>query len=502
MGLQHISRKKKREPDDTSAACIAVSPPSASLPGDVPGKNSKRIKEDSDASTKDALIGNSKRDVLLSGSGDGNESEAIRIREIIGFVPSSNGSKTGREGVVLTGTKDPKNFSFGFMDNSTSDPVSEQPCGTSTPDESLDLAGADAQGHAVDSVGNRRVLVGGMPYSLTPQQVEEFWSECGEVEAVECFTFNDTKKFRGMACVTFATEESCKASLMCNGEYADGFQLKVEPWVDSRKKTKDSAPREQTPRETPLGKKCEGYNVAFVCNLPYDLRTDDVKGIFKNCGVDYVRLHTKVESNESRGYAHVHFKNASDLDMAVALDGVKIQGRVVRIGYAKPRDESSFPTKEKQDHPHHCEGERTGIGQSSESSVGKKHPMVDSVHASNLPFKACESDIKEFLQGCDIKKVILPLKIGGGGNLGICIVDFNHSDSCDLAVRLNNSRFWGRHVAIKYAKPRDVTRLRIMASRTNATQGSQRNTREDSRELADLVNQETDLSDDPLMALL
>lgn len=44
--------------------------------------------------------------------------------------------------------------------------------------------------------GTPQVFVGGMPYSYSQEQVEEYWSWCGEIEELDIMTFPDTGRFR------------------------------------------------------------------------------------------------------------------------------------------------------------------------------------------------------------------------------------------------------------------------------------------------------------------
>ena len=37
-------------------------------------------------------------------------------------------------------------------------------------------------------------------------QVHEYWSYCGEIESLDCMTFPDTGRFRGIAFITFTTQ--------------------------------------------------------------------------------------------------------------------------------------------------------------------------------------------------------------------------------------------------------------------------------------------------------
>eukprot|EP00775_Hariotina_reticulata_P009900 gene9899-10057_t len=71
------------------------------------------------------------------------------------------------------------------------------------------------------------VYVGGMPYSYSREQLAEYWSWCGTIETLDMLTFPDSGRFRGIAFITFETQEGADAALACNGEQLEGQTLKA-----------------------------------------------------------------------------------------------------------------------------------------------------------------------------------------------------------------------------------------------------------------------------------
>lgn len=67
---------------------------------------------------------------------------------------------------------------------------------------------------------------------------------------------------------------------------------------------------------TPSGRpgKTPGYNVAYVGNVAFEVSADELRGVFSECGVKLVRLHTDPNTGRSKGYAHVHFEDEAGLD--------------------------------------------------------------------------------------------------------------------------------------------------------------------------------------------
>jgi RNA recognition motif-containing protein len=50
-----------------------------------------------------------------------------------------------------------------------------------------------------------------------------------------------------------------------------------------------------------------------------------------------VRLHTDKASGQSKGYAHVHFKNEESLEQAIGMTGHNLEGRNLKISYAQKK---------------------------------------------------------------------------------------------------------------------------------------------------------------------
>ena len=78
-----------------------------------------------------------------------------------------------------------------------------------------------------------------MPYHYSEDQIREYWGWCGDIQELDLMTFPDTGRFRGIAFITFATQEGYEAALACDGEQLEGQVLKVRgggggwQWVKS-----------------------------------------------------------------------------------------------------------------------------------------------------------------------------------------------------------------------------------------------------------------------------
>lgn len=75
---------------------------------------------------------------------------------------------------------------------------------------------------------NKKLYVGGIPYSTSEDALREFFSEAGAVESAAIITDRMTGRSRGFGFVEMATEEDAqKAIEMMNGKELEGRTLSV-----------------------------------------------------------------------------------------------------------------------------------------------------------------------------------------------------------------------------------------------------------------------------------
>jgi nucleolin len=74
--------------------------------------------------------------------------------------------------------------------------------------------------------------------------------------------------------------------------------------------------------------------------MPFSVTEDDIRAHFGDCGeVTQVRFATDRETGAFRGFGHVEFADADTCEKAVAMAGVPLNGRELRIDYAEARKE-------------------------------------------------------------------------------------------------------------------------------------------------------------------
>ncbi|KAF0924089.1 hypothetical protein E2562_008414 [Oryza meyeriana var. granulata] len=223
-----------------------------------------------------------------------------------------------------------KNHKVEKRKSNSKDPKDGDKVKNQKPLQVADLAvGSDDPIVAEESEKNaKKVYVGGIPYYSSEDDIRSFFEACGSITAVDCMTFPEGGKFRGIAILTFKTDAAAQRALVLDGADMGGFYLKIQPYKANREK-EDFAP-----------KMIEGYNRVYVGNLAWDITEDDLKKFFSDCKISSIRFGTDKETGDFKGYAHVDFSEGTSLVVAMKLDQKVIKGRPVRIRCAVPKKDN------------------------------------------------------------------------------------------------------------------------------------------------------------------
>eukprot|EP01027_Heterolobosea_sp_BB2_P023821 GEZU01035835.1.p1 GENE.GEZU01035835.1~~GEZU01035835.1.p1 ORF type:complete len:547 (+),score=173.75 GEZU01035835.1:78-1718(+) len=74
---------------------------------------------------------------------------------------------------------------------------------------------------------------------------------------------------------------------------------------------------------------------AYIGNLSYDVRKDDIYEFFRDCEVESVRLVTDNETGRLKGFGYVEFKSADGLRRALDQNGRDFLGRAIKLDVAE-----------------------------------------------------------------------------------------------------------------------------------------------------------------------
>ncbi|CAJ2631037.1 unnamed protein product [Trifolium pratense] len=189
--------------------------------------------------------------------------------------------------------------------------------------QSNGLANTNITASQENGDASTKVYVGGIPYYSSEDDIRSYFEGCGTITEINCMTFPDTGKFRGIAIISYKTEAAAKRALALDGADMGGLFLRIQPYKAT-----------QATRFTPELK--EGYNRIYVGSLSWEITEEELRKFFSNCNIKSIRLGTDKETGDFRGYAHVDFSDSKSLKTALALDQSVLFGRPVRISCAVP----------------------------------------------------------------------------------------------------------------------------------------------------------------------
>ncbi len=74
----------------------------------------------------------------------------------------------------------------------------------------------------------KKIYVANIPFSSSESELEQLFSDCGEILSVNLITDRETGRLRGFGFIEFATEDGAQAALKFDGYELDGRALKVK----------------------------------------------------------------------------------------------------------------------------------------------------------------------------------------------------------------------------------------------------------------------------------
>merc|ERR1719331_3696289 len=78
-----------------------------------------------------------------------------------------------------------------------------------------------------EEIDKRSVYVGSVDYGSTPEELQEHFKSCGQINRITILVDKYTGNPKGFAYIEFADEQSVQNSLLLNGSLFRGKQLKV-----------------------------------------------------------------------------------------------------------------------------------------------------------------------------------------------------------------------------------------------------------------------------------
>lgn len=210
--------------------------------------------------------------------------------------------------------------------------------------------------------------------------------------------------------------------------------------------------REREPRRTGPPQ-VEGFEI-FVGNLPFSLRWQDLKDMFREFG-DIERADVREgPGGRSKGFGTVVFRTQEAADAAIQkYDGYELMGRKVDVRHGKFSKSASAGN---QNNAPSAPSIRTdGLSLNSELTLGVtfEGPNSNILFIGNLPWETAQSDLFE-LFGSITTITRAELQYGRGGRPnGNAVVEAENEESAQSIInQLNGYEYGNRNLKISFAK--------------------------------------------------
>jgi len=183
-----------------------------------------------------------------------------------------------------------------------------------------------------EETGSHEIIVKGLPFTSSENDVKEFFAECGSIDRVNLLKGHDGRS-KGIAFVTFNNANAVTTAISYTGSDFGGRSVTIE-------KTTPRDQRAPAPAKGGFQQKSERdptSSSVFVGNLSYQTTEDSLRGVFEACGkIANIRVATDQEGNP-RGFAHIDFASPDSVEKAVSKAGAKVDGRAIRVDYSTPK---------------------------------------------------------------------------------------------------------------------------------------------------------------------
>lgn len=162
-----------------------------------------------------------------------------------------------------------------------------------------------------------------MSFNADENDIGNFLEEkFGSVSRVNLLK-NEDGRSKGIAFITFETEEGCNKAVAGSGIELLGRQILIE-------KTK---PKGERPAHLPVD---EESKTIFVGNLSFQCEAETLKKFFASCG-NVLDARIAQADGKSRGFGHVEFTDKSGVENALKKAGETLEGRPIKVDVAASR---------------------------------------------------------------------------------------------------------------------------------------------------------------------
>lgn len=216
----------------------------------------------------------------------------------------------------------------------------------------------------------RTVFIMQLARNVTIQDIQEFFTKVGEVRDVRLISDRNSRRSKGIGYVEFTEPSAVTSAIKLSGQRLLGVPIMVSPTMAEKNRF--------AAQQAALVKR-EGPMKLYVGSLHYNITDTMLHAIFEPFGViESVQLQYDPETNQSKGYGFVNFRDAGAAKRAMEqMDGFELAGRPMKVNTVSERtnEAMSFLDDERT--------EKGGIEMNAQSRASLMQKLAQT-HSSGL----------------------------------------------------------------------------------------------------------------------
>ncbi|KAL4507249.1 hypothetical protein ABPG72_002042 [Tetrahymena utriculariae] len=269
------------------------------------------------------------------------------------------------------------------------------------------------------------VIVKGLSFDIDENDIGDYLDKmCGPVSSVKLLK-NTQGHSKGIAFVSFETEEGCNKALELNNSEFMGIFLIIEKTKPKTEKVPHllSDEASKTSFISNLSLNADKFsNEVILKNLSFVVDEKDIGNYFEEkCGT-VTRINIlKNEQGYSKGIAFVYFETEEGCNKSIELNNSEFMGRKLTIEKAKPKTERPAQLNADKD--------------------------SKTIFVGNLDFHTNEQTLKDFFTSCG-KVVDALIAKAEGKSRGFGHVEFEDKSGVENALKKSGEHIDGRSIRV------------------------------------------------------
>lgn len=181
----------------------------------------------------------------------------------------------------------------------------------------------------------RTVFIMQLARNVTIRDIQDFFSKVGQVRDVRLISDRNSRRSKGIGYVEFTDPSAVTLAIRLSGQRLLGVPIMVSPTM---------AEKNRFAAQQQALVKPQGPMKLYVGSLHYNITEPMLRAIFEPFGqVDSVQLQYDSETNQSKGYGFVNFRDSVSAKKAMdQMNGFELAGRPMKVNTVSERLDGSM----------------------------------------------------------------------------------------------------------------------------------------------------------------